>query len=63
MPLKLPPSRLGSGIDKDRPYTVFSGEGEKLVRRNSAKWRRRAPASTRSPRAADAAPTADSAEQ
>jgi hypothetical protein len=30
MPLKLPPSRLGSGIDKDRPYSVFSGEGGEI---------------------------------
>jgi hypothetical protein len=29
MPLKLRPSGLGSGIDKDRPdYTVFTGEWE-----------------------------------
>ena len=29
MPLKLGPTGLGSGIDKDRPdYTVFTGEWE-----------------------------------
>jgi uncharacterized protein (DUF736 family) len=29
MPLKLRPTSLGSGIDKDRPdYTVFTGEWE-----------------------------------
>lgn len=29
MPLKLRPTGLGSGIDKDRPdYTVFTGEWE-----------------------------------
>ena len=29
MPLKLRPTGLGSGIDKDRPdYTVYSGEWE-----------------------------------